>query len=82
MVGPSITDDDRRSLSMRLRVGFALLVGLSGALVAVQGGAGPAGIAVAGVAGCLLGAGLVWYLVRIAPWEASGPGERGSGRDR
>ena len=80
MVGPSLTDDDRRRVSRRLRLGFVVLVAISGGLVAIQVGAGLPGIVVASVAGGGLGLALVWYLVRIAPWDVTdddrGPGER------
>lgn len=39
MVGPSITDADREQFLVKLKVGFALLVGVSMGLVALYGGA-------------------------------------------
>lgn len=36
MVGPSYTEEERRLASLRLKLGFVLLVGASGALVALQ----------------------------------------------
>jgi len=80
MVGPSITDDDRRRVSRRLRVGFVVLVAMSGGLVAIQAGADLPGIAVASVAGGALGLSLIWYLVRIAPWDVA-DGDRGPGEE-
>lgn len=68
MVGPSMTDEDRRSLSLRLQVGFALLVGVSGGLVALQAGGSLVAVLGATVGGLLVGAALTWYLVKIAPW--------------
>jgi pimeloyl-ACP methyl ester carboxylesterase len=40
MVGPSITADDRERFLVQLKIGFALLVGLSMGLVTLYGGAG------------------------------------------
>lgn len=39
MVGPSITDSDRERFLVQLKIGFAVLVGLSMGMVAVYGGA-------------------------------------------
>jgi pimeloyl-ACP methyl ester carboxylesterase len=39
MVGPSITDADREQFLVKLKVGFALLVGVSMGMVALHGGA-------------------------------------------
>lgn len=75
MVGPSMTEDDRRILSGRLRLGFVLLVAVSGGLVAIQADAGLPAIALATLAGGLVGAGLLWYLVRIAPWGGNQGGQ-------
>jgi lysozyme family protein len=65
MVGPSLSDTERSTFARRLRVGFVLLVAVSGASTALQGGAGPAVVVAATVAGALVGAGLLWYLARI-----------------
>ena len=40
MVGPSITDADRERFLVKLKIGFALLVGISMGMVALYGGAG------------------------------------------
>jgi len=40
MVGPSITADDRERFLVQLKVGFAILVGVSMALVTLYSGAG------------------------------------------
>lgn len=67
MVGPSITDDERRIANTRLQVGFIVLVGLSGGLVAAQADATILQI-VGAVAGSLvLGAALLLWLRR---WSA------------
>ncbi|GEM_PF-5820628 len=50
----------------RLMAGFVLLVGLSGGLMAVQGGAPAAVVAVATAGGLVAGGLLLWYLLRIA----------------
>ncbi|MFC7028368.1 hypothetical protein ACFQJ5_13685 [Halomicroarcula sp. GCM10025324] len=39
MVGPSITDSDRERFLVRVKIGFALLVGVSMGMVAFHGGA-------------------------------------------
>jgi len=75
MVGPSVSDDERRTLSARLRVGFVLLVGASGGLVALQAGAGPVAILLGAAGGTVVGLALVVYLSRIAPWDATGSRE-------
>lgn len=63
MVGPSVTDSDRERFLRRLRIGFALFVGGSMALVTLYGDAGPASVAVALVAGTLVGALLAYYVL-------------------
>jgi undecaprenyl pyrophosphate phosphatase UppP len=79
MVGPSITDDERQSASTRLQVGFVVLVGISGGLVATQTGATllQVGAAVAGalVLGALL---LVW----LRRWSAQFRSETNRRRPR
>lgn len=76
MVESSIGEDERRSLSHRLRVSFVLLVGISGGLVAVQANAGITTILAASLGGTIAGIVLVWYLVRIAPWRATNSRDR------
>jgi undecaprenyl pyrophosphate phosphatase UppP len=67
MVGPSITDDERRDANNRLQVGFVLLVGVSAGLVATQAGASLLQTAAAVVGGLLLGGVLLLWLRR---WSA------------
>ncbi len=67
MVGPSITDDERRIANTRIQVGFVVLVGLSGGLVAIQAGATPLQIGAAVVGGLVLGGVLLFWLRR---WSA------------
>jgi hypothetical protein len=62
MVGPSMSDDETRVANTRLRVGFVLLVGVSGALVALTAGATVLQIAFAFVGGSVLGLVLLWFL--------------------
>jgi len=50
----------------RLLAGFVLLVGLSGGLMALQGGASVPAIGVATAGGLVAGGALLWYLLRIA----------------
>ncbi|SDM45549.1 hypothetical protein SAMN04487949_1721 [Halogranum gelatinilyticum] len=67
MVGPSYTDDERRTASLRLKVGFVLVVGVSAGITAlqVQGSLLQAGVFT--VVGLLLGWILVVYLSHIVP---------------
>lgn len=65
MVGP-ITTDERETQLFRIKVGVALLVGLSMGLVAVQGKASPALVGVAVVAGTVIGGALAWYVFPTA----------------
>ena len=67
MVGPSITDDERRLANRRLQFGFVVLVGVSGGLVALQAGASTPQIGVAVVGGLVLGGVLLLWLRR---WSA------------
>lgn len=53
-------DDDGGQ--MQLKVGFVLLVGLSGGLTALQGDASLAVVGLATLGGALAGGLLVWYL--------------------
>ena len=64
MVGPSTTDDERRTAALRFRAGFVLLVGLSGGLVAVSVGATTTQIVAVVAGGLVAGAALMWWLVR------------------
>ncbi|MFB6155056.1 MAG: hypothetical protein ABEJ22_04110 [Haloferacaceae archaeon] len=64
MVGPSMTDEERRDANTRLKVGFVLLVGLSGGLVALQAEGTPAQLALGVGGGLLVGLALLWFLVR------------------
>ncbi|WP_254768973.1 hypothetical protein [Salinilacihabitans rarus] len=57
--GPSA--GDRR----RLAAGFVLLVGFSGGLMALQGGASPAVVGASTLGGLVVGGALLWYLLRI-----------------
>jgi hypothetical protein len=61
MVDP-LPREDRETGARRLRIGFVALVGGSAGLIAVQGGAGPVGIAVVALAGALIGLVLVALL--------------------
>lgn len=66
MVGPSTTDEERDESRRRLKAGFVLLVGASGTLIAIQGGASLPIVAVATLMGLVAGAALLWYLTWIA----------------
>ena len=65
MVGPSISEDDRRVASRRLKAGFVLLVGASAALVSYQAGASLTQAAVAVVAALVVGVALLWFVLRL-----------------
>ncbi|WP_136590065.1 hypothetical protein [Salinigranum halophilum] len=67
MVGPSITDDERQVAYTRLQVGFVVLVGVSGGLVAAQAGATPLQVGVAIGGALVLGGVLLLWLRR---WSA------------
>jgi len=66
MVGPSVTDEERRAANRRLQAGFVLLVAVSGGLVAVQVGGTPANVAAGAGAGLAVGLALRWFLLRWA----------------
>ncbi|MCU4739860.1 hypothetical protein OB955_09995 [Halobacteria archaeon AArc-m2/3/4] len=56
-------DDGGRT---KLKIGFVLLVGVSGGLTALQGDASPPVLGLATLGGLLAGGLLVWYLSWIA----------------
>ncbi|AZH25773.1 hypothetical protein [Haloplanus aerogenes] len=62
MVGPSLSDEDRRAASRRLKMGFVALVGCSGGLVAIAAGATAVQALAAVLVGLLVGVTLVLYL--------------------
>ncbi|MFB6250966.1 MAG: hypothetical protein ABEI27_04665 [Halobellus sp.] len=64
MVGPSLTDSERDIASRRLKFGFVALVAASGGLIALQAGGSLFIIAAGLVAGLVLGAVLLWFLLR------------------
>lgn len=64
MVGPSFSDDDRVLASRLLKVGLVILVGISGALVAVQSGADAPVVAASFAGGVVAGAALTWFVAR------------------
>jgi hypothetical protein len=55
MVGPSITADDRKRFLVQLKIGFALLVGMSMALVTLYSGASLLAVAAVALGTTLLG---------------------------
>jgi len=61
MVEP-VSDQERNNFARRLKIGFVLLVGLSGGLITLQTGTGAAGFLVATCIGVAVGV----VLVRIA----------------
>jgi purine-cytosine permease-like protein len=71
MVGPSLSKADRAVASRRLKLGFVVLVGGSGGLVAVSTGATPVQALIAVVVGLLVGWALMAYLGRVGrQWRA------------
>jgi len=61
MVGP-ISREERASKLLRLKLGVALLVGVSAGLVAFQSGGSLPVVGVAVLAGTVFGAALAWYV--------------------
>ncbi|WP_324662461.1 hypothetical protein [Haloarcula sediminis] len=85
MVGPSITQEDRERFFVRLKVGFALLVGVSMALVTLWGSGGAVVALGVGVAATLVGGALAQFTfpdsIAETPYEddldrGPKPGER------
>ncbi|MFC7202040.1 hypothetical protein ACFQJC_00820 [Haloferax namakaokahaiae] len=64
MVGPSLSDDETRNANNQIRVGFVLLNGLTGALIAFAGDATPLQTGLAFLGGIILGTALIIYLDR------------------
>jgi len=64
MVGPPSAEDKRDSMN-RLKVSIVVIVGLSAGLITMSGGGSMVEVAVAVVAGSLVGAALLGYLVYI-----------------
>ena len=57
-------DGGRDYGSLALKVGFVLIIGVSGALVSIQAGSGPRFALLAGLAGLVLGVIVTWFVVR------------------
>lgn len=66
MVGPSLSDDDRRTANLRLKAGFVGLVTASGGLVSLQAGGSPTAIAGGALAGLAVGLFLLVVLLRLS----------------
>jgi hypothetical protein len=66
VVGPSHTDEERRSANGRLSAGFVGLVALSGGLVALTAGGTLAQLGGGVAAGAALGLVLLLFLRRLA----------------
>ncbi len=64
MVGP-ISKEERSSAMLRVKIAIVLLVGVSGGLIALHGGATPVVLGGAVVGSLILGVLLTWYLGRI-----------------
>ena len=50
----------------RLKIGFVVLVGLSGGMIALQADAAPLIVAASVLSGLVAGAALLWYLVWVS----------------
>ncbi|WP_458205395.1 hypothetical protein [Haladaptatus sp. NG-SE-30] len=61
MVGP-ISSEERADAMTRLKAVLVLIVGASGGLIALHGGASVVGMLVAVLGGLVVGGLLVWYL--------------------
>lgn len=57
-------DGGRDLGSLALKLGFVLIIGVSGALVSIQAGSSPEFALLAGLAGLVLGAAVTWFVVR------------------
>lgn len=64
MVGPTDSLEERDAGRKRLKIGFVATVAASGGLVALQAGATPVQMAVAVVAGALVGGACLWFVLR------------------
>ena len=62
MVGPSISDEEREQFLFRLRVGFAVFVGLSMALVVLASNGGLSLLGGAFLGGTVVGGALAWWV--------------------
>lgn len=62
MVGP-VSREERTSFARKLKVALTGIVGLSGALVAVQADAPLRVVLAAGVGGLVVGAALAWFVL-------------------
>ena len=63
MVGPSVTEADRKEFLKRAKIGFSLLVGGSMGLVALWGGAGLALVVGIGVGAAVIGRVMAEYVL-------------------
>ncbi|ERH13295.1 MAG: hypothetical protein J07HB67_02333 [halophilic archaeon J07HB67] len=65
MVGPSISETERDTARRRMKIGFVVVVAVSGGLVAFQSGATPTQALGATVGGAVVGGGLLWFVLGI-----------------
>lgn len=64
MVGPP-SDEEKQGSMNRLKTSIVVIVGLSAGLITVSGGGSMVQVAIAVVAGLVIGAALLGYLVHI-----------------
>jgi hypothetical protein len=77
MVGPSLTEADRATGMSRLQAGVVLLVGGSGALVALYADAAPLFVAGGALGGSVLGL-VLWYYMVWAYQDGTSRHDRGN----
>lgn len=61
MVGP-ISEEERESFALRMKLGLTAVVAVSAGLTAMHGGASLPIVALAVVAGAVVGAPLIWFV--------------------
>ena len=66
MVGPSLSEEERDVANLRIKVGFVLLIGLSGGLVALGADGNLLQLAVGVGAGIAVGLALLFFMLRMA----------------
>jgi len=64
MVGSSLTDNEKDTANTRLKAGFVVLVAASMGLMALQVDPTPLQLAAVVAVGLVVGAGLLWFVLR------------------
>jgi len=68
MVGPSLSEAERKKRIRALKTAFVFLIGLSGGLVALSGDASLPLVGVSILGGLVVGVVLVWHISSTGPW--------------